>query len=230
ECFKKALERYKAEFRVVGNTVYIENLIGRDTQFMYRHRLNASNIVLEHDATNYWTYAKGYGDYGDGDGGEDWRNAKLIREYTSPLAKIPEIGIRHAPPIKNGNITNKDTMDQNLKVLVDESLKISVSANIHDLRKQNYPLAQPEIGDRVFLIDERIGLNAEVRVVDKKVVRNWKGKVIGLNVTFGTPNLVRRHQSNLQTAINNINNIIEGRIKLPFSVLDNAVIESTKLL
>src|SRR5690606_17424220 len=128
------------------------------------HRLNASDVILEHDANEFYTYAIGYGDYGGNSsfdetplpgevpGGEfgveinvavdeDWRNAKLVREYTSPLAKIPGIGIRHAPPIKNGNIKLKDTMDEQLKTLVDESLKIFVSATIHDLRKQGYALA-----------------------------------------------------------------------------------------
>src|SRR5690625_1222445 len=216
EMFKRGLNRYKAEFRIVGNTIYLEKQIGRDTQFMYRYRLNASNIVQENDASAFYTYAKGYGDYGDGDGGEDWQEAQLIREYTSPLANI--LGIREAPPIKNGNITTVETMDEQLKTLVDESLKISVSADIHDLRKQGYALAQPELGDRVFLIDERIGLDAEVRVVDMSINRNWKGEVIDLSLTFGTHGLVKRHQSNLQSAIQNITGLLEGRVKLPFKI------------
>src|SRR5690606_3236708 len=139
----------------------------RSTQFQYRHRLNASNIIQEIDASELWTFARGYGDYedgGDDGGGGGWQEAKLIREYTSPIAQI--IGIRHAPPIKDGRIKDEQTMDEALKRLVDESLKISVSADIHDLRRQGYPLAQPELGDRVYLIDERIGLNQEVRVVE----------------------------------------------------------------
>lgn len=230
ECFKRALERYKAEFRIVGNTVYIENLIGRDTQFMYRYRLNASNIVQENDASAYYTYAKGYGDYGDGEGGEDWKNAKLIDEYTHPLAKIPAVGLRHAPPIKNGNITNKDTMKEQLKILVNESLKISVSADIHDLRKQGYALAQPKMGDRVFLIDERIGSNDEVRVSQMTITRNWEGEVTDLNLTLGSPGIVKRHQSNLQTAISNITNLLEGKVKLPSSVYDARTQEAIKAM
>lgn len=221
ETFKRALERYKAEFRIVGNTVYLHKLIGRDTQFMYRYRLNASNIEQENDASAMWTYAKGYGDYGDGEGGEDWKDAKLIREYTSPLSSI--LGIRHAPPIHNGNIKVASFMDEQLKTLVDESLKISVSADIHDLRKQGYPIAQAEVGDRVFLIDERIGLDDEVRVVDISITRNWKGEVIDLNLTFGSEGIVKRHQSNLSTAIKNIINLLEGKIKLPYSVYDDAI-------
>src|SRR5699024_12472605 len=56
---------------------------------MYRHKLNATNIVQEVDANELWTYAKGYGNYGnegEGEGGtSEWQDAKLIREYTSPL-------------------------------------------------------------------------------------------------------------------------------------------------
>lgn len=228
ESFKRALERYKCEFEISGNTVYLRSQIGRDTNIMYRHKLNASNIVQEIDANELWTFARGYGDYGDGAGGEDWRDAKLIREYTSPLANI--LGIRHAPPIKNGNIKDPEFMDEQLKTLVDESLKISVSATIHDLRKQGYPYAQSQLGDRVFLIDERIGLNDEVRVVAQSVTRDWRGNVIDINITFGSQNIVKRHQSNLKTAIDNITDLVEGRIKLPFSVLDNAVAEATKAL
>ncbi len=232
EMFKRALNRYGAEFRISGNTIYLHKQVGRDTQFQYRHRLNASNIVLENDATAMWTYAKGYGDFEEGDeeGGGGWENANLIREYTSPLANIPQIGIRHAPPIKDGRISDKTTMDKALKELVDESLKISVTADIHDLRRQGYPLAQPELGDRVFLIDERIGLDEEVRVVDISITRNWRGEVIDLNLTFGSEGITKRYQSNLSTAIKNITEVMAGRKKIPYSVLDNAVLQATKAL
>lgn len=230
EMFKNGLNRYKAEFRIVGNTFYIENLIGNDTSHRYEHRLNASNIVQEIDANEFYTYAKGYGDYGDGEGGEDWQNAKLIREYTSPLAKIPAIGMREAPPIKNGNITIRATMDSQLKILVDESLKISVTADIHDLTKQGYPIAQSNLGDRVFLIDRRIGFDEEIRVAHKSVTKNWKGEVIALNLTFGVPGIVKRHQSNLAAAMKNITSLLEGKIKLPFSVYDARMQEAIKAM
>src|SRR5690625_2515501 len=152
----------------------------------------------------------------------------LIREYTSPLAKV--IGIRHAPPIKDGRVKHASVMDKALKELVDESLKISVTADIHDLRRQGYPLAQPELGDRVFLIDERIGLDEEVRVVDISITRNWRGEVIDLNLTFGSEGITKRYQSNLSTAVKDITEVMAGRKKIPFSVLDNAVLQATKAL
>jgi hypothetical protein len=222
--FKNAITRYKAEFRISGSTVYLESKIGRDTSFMYRHKLNASNILLETDGSEFWTYAKGFGNFKDG----EEENALLLREYTSPLAAI--IGIRHAPPIYDGRVKDPVVMDNALKTLVDESLKISVSADLHDLRRQGYTLAQPELGDRVFLIDERIRLNEEVRVVSTSITKDWRGNVLDLKVTFGSEELTKRYQSNLKTAIDRITEILDGKAKLPFSALDNAVLQATKAL
>src|SRR5699024_10777437 len=222
-----------AEFEIIGNTVHIKPLIGRDAQFQFRYKLNASNIVQEVDATEFYTYAKGYGDYGHEDGeGEttDWQDAKLIREYTSPLANIPSVGIRHAPPIKDGRVKKKSTMDARLRTLVDESAQISVSADIQDLREQGYSLGQPTIGDRVFLIDERIGFNGEVRIVDMTTVRDWRGRIIDIQITFGTEGILRTHQTNLQYAVDNIEDIVSGNKILPYSVLDNAVKRATEVL
>lgn len=228
--FKRALERYKAEFEIKGNTIHLKNLVGRDTQFQYRHRLNASDITQEVDAEGMWTYARGYGDYGDGDGGEDWKDADLEREYTSPLAKIPGIGKLHGPPIKNGKITDFETLDKNLKTLVDESVEVSVSASLHDLRKRGYKLAQPENGDRVFLIDERIEFDQEIRVVFMTVIKDWEGNILDLNVTFGGAGLTKRHQANIDTAIKNIEDVMSGNKKLPYNVLDNAILTATEAL
>lgn len=228
EMFKKGIERYKAEFELIGETVHLRTLIGNDTAFRYEYRLNASNIAQEVDANELWTYARGYGDYGDGDGGEDWQNAQLVREYTSPIAEL--IGRRDAPPIKNGNITTVETMDAQLQTLVDDSLKISVTADIHDLRKQGYPIAQVNLGDRTYLIDRRIEFDEQVRIVRKVETRSWKGELIGLSLTFGTPGIVRRYQSQLESSREAITDFLSGKTKLPFSSLDAAVQAATKAL
>lgn len=230
EMFKNGLNRYGAEFRISGNTIYIEEMIGIDSQFRYEYKLNASNIVLESDSSEFYTYARGYGDYGDGEGGEGWQDANLIREYTSPLANIPNIGIRHAPPIKNGNITLKETMDSNLKKLVEESRKISATADIQDLTKQNYPIAQSNLGDRVYLTDSRIGFDEKIRISNKKLTRDWRGHIVALDLTFGVPGLVKRHQSNINNGIKRINDILEGRQPLPYNVLPEAIKRASEAL
>lgn len=227
EMFKDALNRYGAEFKVLGQVVHIDQRIGSDLNVMYRHRLNASNIVQETDASGFWTYVKGYGDFTDEDG---WQSAKLIREYTSPLASIPGIGKRHAPPLKDGRIKLTETMDSKLKSIADESLKISVTANIHDLTKQKYPIAQSGLGDRVFLIDERIGLNAEVRVVNRNVLRDWRGNILDIQLTFGSQDITKRYQSNLNNAAKTINDLMSGQEKLPLNAMAAEVANVTNMI
>ncbi|WP_429704820.1 phage tail protein [Bacillus paramobilis] len=227
EMFKDALNRYGAEFKVLGKVVTIEPQIGFDLNVMYRHRLNASNIVQEVDASGFWTYAKGYGDFTEEDG---WQGAKLIREYISPLASIPGIGVRHAPPLKDGRIKLNATIESSLKKIVNESLKISVTADIHDLTKQKYPIAQSGLGDRVFLIDERIGLDAEVRVVNRSVLRDWRGNILDVQLTFGNQDITKRYQSNLDHAAKTINDLIEGREKLPINAMAEEVANVTSMI
>ncbi|PEA09475.1 hypothetical protein CON38_10345 [Bacillus cereus] len=228
DMFKDSLNRYGVEFKILGNIVYLEKQIGADLNVMYRHRLNASNIVQEVDASSLWTYIKGYGDYGGDKEDGDWKDAKLIREYTSPLAKL--VGKRHAPPLKNGKIKLASTMDENLKNIVDESLKISVTADIHDLTKQKYPIAQSSVGDRVFLIDERIELDEEVRVVNQKILRDWRGNILDVKLTFGSQDITKRHQSNLNAAAKTIGDLMEGREKLPLNALAAEVSNVTKMI
>src|SRR5699024_8361103 len=152
----------------------------------------------------------------------------ITEDYSSPLINI--IGKRDAPPIKDGRIKSSSELQRRLKALVDESLKISITADIHDLRKRGYALAQPELGDRVFVIDERIDLQEEVRVIDMSITKNWRGDVIDLSVTFGSEGLSKRHQSNLNTAIKDITDIMAGRKKIPLTAYDNAVIGATNAL
>lgn len=226
--FQEALDRYGAEFFISGNNIHIKKKVGEDTNHMYRHKLNASNIVEESDATDYYTIAYGYGDYGDGDGGEDWQDAKLYRIYVSPLLEL--LGYRLGPPLLNGNITVASTMDEKLKEIVDSSLKLSITADIRDLRKQNYPIGQSNIGDRVFIIDERIKLEEEVRVVNESIVKDWTGRVLDISLTFGTDGVVKRKKHEFNSTIQSIDDIFKGFSKLPYSALDNAVIQATEAL
>ncbi|MBO1213765.1 phage tail protein [Staphylococcus nepalensis] len=150
EIFKTFIDRYGYEFKIVGNVVYLYNQIGNDANFEYRYKVNTQDIEKEVDASEMWTYARGYGNYSDDDSDTDVVDkAKLKREYTSPLEKI--IGERReAPPIRDGRITHKETMDANLEKLVDESVQISFTADIYDMSQQGYDYQHAVIGDRVF--------------------------------------------------------------------------------
>ncbi|MEX6340829.1 phage tail protein [Staphylococcus arlettae] len=220
EIFKTFIERYGYEFLIVGNVVYLYNQIGNDANFEYRYKVNTQDISKEVDASEMWTHAKGYGNYSDDDENTDVIDkAKLKREYTSPLEKV--IGMRReAPPIRDGRITNQSTMDANLKKTVDESMQISFTADIYDMSQQGYDYQHAVLGDRVFLVDERIGLDTEIRVV--KISRDISdtGQIINLEITFGSGNMADQYGSNLSTAAKDIADLIQGRKSLPFQALD----------
>ena len=227
--FQKGLDRFKLEFEVIGNQIYLKKQIGRDVQFQLRYKLNANNVTQEIDATNFWTYARGFGDlpenYKDFE-----KEAKLKKEYASPLEKIEGIRRHHAPPIVDGRVKDGNLLYDNLKELVDNSLKISITANFLDLRKQGYPYAQPKKGDRINLIDERIGLNTYIRVNTIVTHKDALGNVRNIEMTFGSATARERHQSNLSAGIALITEVFAGRAQLPQSALDNATQLATNLL
>ncbi|MDW4036110.1 phage tail spike protein [Staphylococcus saprophyticus] len=219
EIFKTFIDRYGYEFNIVGNVVYLQNRLGNDANFEYRYKVNTQDITKEVDASEMWTHAKGYGNYSDDDENTDVIDkAKLKREYTSPLADI--IGIREAPPIRDGRVTKQATMDANLKKIVDESIQISFTADIYDMSQQGYNYQHAVIGDRVFLVDERIGLDTEIRVVKISKSVNDLEQILDMEITFGTGNMADAYGSNLSTAAKDIADLIQGRKSLPFQALD----------
>ncbi|PTF20428.1 hypothetical protein BUY42_00155 [Staphylococcus devriesei] len=248
EIFKTFIERYEYEFKLVDKVCYLHNQIGNDANFEYRHKVNTQDIEKEVDASEMYTYMRGYGDYRE-EGGEEetttettnsetssgyqktsvkviendneedvTKKAKLKREYTSPLAAI--IGIREGPPIMNANITKQETMDKQLKEAVESSINISFTADIYDMSRHGYRFQHAELGDRVFLVDERIGLDTEIRVVKIDREINNEGYVTNVEITFGSANLADNYSSNLSTAAKDIQDLIEGRKKLKFDALD----------
>lgn len=217
ELFKKALERYGYEFYIQGSTVYMEHQIGNETNFEYRYKMNASNVKRATDATAMITHIKGFGNLDDGE--EDYlNNAKLKREATSPLADI--IGVREGSPVVDGRITSKDTMDERLQRAIDDSLLISVEASLHDIRHMGYDVAVPLKGDKSFLVDERIGLDTDIRVQSVTTTKDEKDRIIACDVVFGNESIRNRYKANLSTISKNMADLLAGKIQLPFDVLE----------
>lgn len=232
EVLKTLIERWGYELKIVGNVFYFYAQIGNDTNFEYRHKINASEIEQSSDASELYTYARGYGDYED-EGTSDNKaevvdttdtdkpvieRAKLKREYTSPLAKI--LGKLHAPPIMDGRIKLKATMDKKLKELVDSSVVLSFTAKIADMHDKGYDYQNAELGDRVFLVDERINTDREIRVIKIDRDLDANGKLIGMEITFGTSNLTEKYEAKFNTAIKDITDVMNGSKAIPFQALD----------
>ncbi|UXR34518.1 phage tail protein [Staphylococcus simulans] len=215
--FKRGIKRYGFEFKIVGNVVYLYDKIGNDTNYEFRYKLNAANIVKETDSQEFFTAIRGYGNYDQDEKDIDGK-ALLKDTYISPLASV--YGEKWAPPLRDGRVKVAGTLRKEMERIVDESLKISFSADIYDLSRQGYDYQHTVLGDRVFLVDERIKEDVEVRVVKKEVKYSAKKEIIDLKITFGTTSMTDAYKTSLQTTVKEFSEIMAGRKALPFTALD----------
>ena len=216
ELFKRILDRYNYEFIIQGRTVYMHHRIGNDTNFMYKYKLNASNVSSTTDATDYFTHIKGFGNFEEGE--EDYfNNAKLKREYTHPLSDV--VGKWEGSPIVDGRITQTATMDEAMAKAVEDSLAVTIEGTLHDVRKI-YDIAVPVKGDRVWLHDERINLEQEIRLHKIVTTYDEKDNIIACDVTFGSQSIGERHKANINSLSKRFADLLTGKLKLPIISLE----------
>ena len=216
ELFKRLLDRYNYEFEIQGRTVYMKHLIGNDTNYMYKYKLNASNVSSTTDATEYFTHIKGFGNFEEGE--EDYfNNAKLKREYTHPLADV--VGKWEGPPVVDGRITQTSTLDEAMAQAVEDSLAVTIEGTLHDVRKI-YDIAVPVKGDRVWLHDERINLEQEIRLHKIVTTYDEKDNIIACDVTFGSQSIGERHKANINSLSKRFADLLTGKLKLPIISLE----------
>ncbi|ARQ07279.1 Prophage endopeptidase tail [Macrococcoides canis] len=218
DLFKQAIDKYSLEFYIQGKTIYLVDAVGSDTNFLYKYKLNASNVSKSIDATSYFTHIKGFGNYKDkGDKQSYLTDAKLKLEYTHPLASV--VGVREAPPIVDGRVTQQVTLENMMHSAIDNSLNVTVKATLHDLRKQGYAHGIPQLGDRTFLLDERIDLKQEIRVYGLEEHYDERDVLKDCSVDFGSQSIRKRYKSNITAITNAMQKVLEGRLELPFNVL-----------
>ena len=212
EMFKRLIDRYGYEFTINGSTVTMRHLVGNDTNFMYKYKLNASNVSKSTDASAMFTHIKGFGNFDEGE--EDYFNkAKLKREFTSPLASI--LGKWEGKPVVDGRIKQSSTLDEAMQKAVEDSLEISVEGTLHDVRQMGYDISVPVKGDRVWLLDERINLEQEIRVYSVKTTYDERDNIIDCEVTFGSQSIRERHKASINSLSKNFADLLTGQLKLP---------------
>ena len=217
ELFKRLLDRYNYEFEIQGRTVYMKHLIGNDTNYMYKYKLNASNVSSTTDATDYFTHIKGFGNFEEGE--EDYfNNAKLKREYTHPLADV--VGKWEGPPVVDGRVKDVETLQQSMYTAVEKSLAISIEGTLHDIRKMGYTVAVPKKGDRVWLHDERINLEKEIRLHKIVTTYDEKDNIIDCEVTFGSQSIRDRYKASINSLSKRFSDLLLGKLKLPVISLE----------
>lgn len=152
---QKGLDRFQAEFELVGNQVRFYKQIGNDTDFQFRYGHNIKAINVDIDTTNLATRIRGTGDHELG----------IEAEYTSPNSAI--YGIIDAPPVNDERFKSEETLLEEMKRRLIDEPEISITVDFVDLRAAGYPYTVPNEGDRVWLIYEPMNdLLIETRIME----------------------------------------------------------------
>lgn len=233
EIFSTAIELWEMEFVINGNVVEIYKHVVRRPNYILHDNINAKNVNLEEDGTNFWTYVRAYGDINEG---EPLNTAGVSTSYTHPLANVAMIGKKEAPPIKLINNDNtspyadviKGQLEQMAKDLIDNSLKITVTADFIALK--DYPEAFPRIADEITFRATNINYEVIVRLIGITTERTNKGEILKQTVTFGDQPIVKRHVSNINFAAQFISDLHANKVKISNTMLDSAIQVATQML
>ncbi|WP_052659460.1 phage tail protein [Bacillus alveayuensis] len=217
--FQKILERYQAEFDIVGTDVRIYKQIGSQTDFQFRYKHNIKTFAKTVKTDNLSTYIKGYGKQND-DG-----TYQAVAEYTSPMADI--YGIRHAKPIKDERFTDSASLLDYIKTQIQDTPEISITIEFTDLAKAGYPYSSPNLGDTVYLIYEPLNVDMTTRILEiiDYPESNQSPKVTLANFNEDFADVMFRHT---KSQIEKIYDENTGKVR--FNVLDEAVRIATEAI
>ena len=156
---------FECEMKIMPNKhVHFAPKIGPDNDAQYRRGHNIKSLSESVDWNNMRTQITGYGANG------------LVVTYTSPNAE--KYGVSKAEPIHDDEITESSTMLERLN-----SELVDYPEAYFEL--DAVELTNKELGERVWLIDEVMGIEYQTRVLSKKTVQRGN-KLVTASVILGT--------------------------------------------
>lgn len=212
--FKNVLERYQAEFEVVGYQVYLKRKIGEDTGFQLRWKHNIKAIDKEVDTQDLSTVIKGFGGKPSEEG-----VYPIQREYRS---NVDRFGEKHAAAVYDESTSTAAGMDAKLKrTLVDEpqlSITVDIATVEGDVKNE---------GDRGFIIYEPMNIEVAARAVELAEtyeIINKKWRVVKTAVTLSNfKNRLSDTITRFGQTTKKVDRLFNGTETLPFSVLPEAM-------
>ncbi|MDA2095457.1 phage tail protein [Bacillus cereus] len=154
--FKSVLDKFGAEFEVIGNEITVMKEIGSYTDEQLRYFYNIKEPSREIDTSDFKTYIKGYGKKND-DG-----SYVVTAEYTSPLAKV--YGIKHAKPVRDDRYTDSASLLERIKRELNDHINISIKLTAIEVEELGWQYINK--GDYVWCIIDPFDLDVRIRVVD----------------------------------------------------------------
>ncbi|WP_274316346.1 SGNH/GDSL hydrolase family protein [Staphylococcus hyicus] len=198
DLFKKGLERFNLEYDYdpKTKTFNLYETVQKTANYFVKAGVNANNVKIQEDSTQCYTFIKGFGGFEDQ---QSYDEASLQFEYTHPLADL--VGKRHAPPIIDGRMTKEESLKKAMELAIDESIKTSISLDFVSL-KQKFPEADPKIGDVIRVVDDLIGYNDVVRIIEITTERDAYNNIIKQDVVLGAFTMQDRYNKAVAKAAN----------------------------
>lgn len=181
EMFQEGLKRYglEYEYNPKTKTFALRPSVQNEVNYYISTKINANNLKIEEDASECFTWIQGFGDFEEN---AKYQDALLQIKYVHPLADV--IGMREAPPVIDGRITQEGTMKARLEEIIDNSIKVSLSLDFISLR-EDFPSAIPKVGDVVPIRDDVTDVFDSVRIIEVTTVRDVNNEIIKQDVVLG---------------------------------------------
>ena len=227
ERFLYFIGRHKAEFNIpIGTkTVQIRNKIGVQRNDLLIHEDdNLIDFNINTDTGSFCTAIRYYYDFkATGDSEESTEKEPTKNDvYVSPMAS--KYGVHYGEPIYDERFSVKANAEQAAKEKQESTWQSSfeISAELFDT-----PLG---IGDEVPFVVPSKGINGYIRVVEINETFDEDGDLIEATYTFGNENIANQYRKMQYDAIQDVQDMLNGKKPIPYSVLPKAIREATNII
>lgn len=217
---QNAMNTFGAEVEINNKHLRIYNNKGRETDITFRYKHNVKTIDRSINTNNLSTIIKGFGKRNE-DG-----SYVTTASYESPMVSV--YGRRDAKPIYDERFTNQANLLEYIKGKLIDKPEVSFKIDAVELKKIGVLTEQIVLGDNVYIIYEPLNIDITARVME---ITDFPESHTTAQYTF------ENFRNNLTETIagfdktkDNVDNILNGQQKLPFNVLDDAVIRATESL
>lgn len=217
---QKALNVFGAEVQINNKHLKFYRQIGTDTEIQIRYGYNIKTLEKYVNTNNLSTRIRGYGKK-DEDG-----NYIVTAEYISPNQSI--YGIRDAKPVFDERYTVHSELLERIKSELIDEPQYSFKVDALELKKMGVLTEQFNEGDRLFVIHDPLNIDSIARVLE---IVDYPESSKPAEYTFGNfQNNFVSEIAGFQKTKDNVDAILNGEQKLPYNVLDDAVLRATEAL
>ena len=227
ERFLYFIGRHKAEFNIpIGTkTVQIRNKIGVQRNDVLIHEDdNLIDFNINTDTGSFCTAIRYYYDFkATGDSEESTEKEPTKNDvYISPMAS--KYGVHYGEPIYDERFSVKSNAEQAAKEKQESTWQSSfeIGAELFET-----PLG---IGDEIPFVVPSKGINGYIRVVEINETFDEDGDLIEATYTFGNENIANQYRKMQYDAIQDVQDMLNGKKPIPYSVLPKAIREATNII